>query len=461
MQEDNHRQLHVDFELRNNINTAERMMRGLPGVPSLIIHQVISLLGYKYLSENVKNNNEKDLGYELNEDLYYENLLINKGNVIDTLKKGIEQITQDDNNNNIQAADVFYDLFDLVNFELFKDNDTWLQLIEITEKLCSETMATMGETIIFLTKYISSIEGKRRDGFKPTEDIIKLISANQKDVKNIYDPFADEATLLAEIGNRINVENYYGQHPNRTNCTLAKMTLLANNVNYKNIFIKCNDIIEFVNWNVKFDLCVSIPPFGRRIKLNENDERFKYFTPRKSEVAYLSDMFYNLDYDGTIKMIVPDGVLFSAPDRRILQVLVDNELISSIIGLPGGIFDSTAIPTALLIINRNPTDKGIYYLNLRDAETKRELKKRVISIVDIDNYVSLLSHREEQELISKIATIEDIRENDYNLSINRYVDLEILEAIDIEKTISNIKEIKKELKQIDEELNTKLGGLFN
>lgn len=147
-------------------------------------------------------------------------------------------------------------------------------------------------------------------------------------------------------------------------------------------------------------------------------------------------------------MIVPDGVLFSAPDRRILQVLVDNELISSIIGLPGGIFDSTAIPTALLIINRNPTDKGIYYLNLRDAETKRELKKRVISIVDIDNYVSLLSNREEQELISKIATIEDIRENDYNLSINRYVDLEILEAIDIEKTISNIKEIKKELNKL-------------
>ena len=60
--------------------------------------------------------------------------------------------------------------------------------------------------------------------------------AKQKDVKNIYDPFADEATLLAEIGNRIHVENYYGQHPNRINCALAKMNLLANNVNYKNIF---------------------------------------------------------------------------------------------------------------------------------------------------------------------------------------------------------------------------------
>ena len=83
-----------------------------------------------------------------------------------------------------------------------------------------------------------------------------------------------------------------------------------------------------------------------------------------------------------------------------------------------------------------------------------------MSIVDIDKYVSLLSNREEQKLISKIATIDDIRENDYNLSINRYVDLEILEAIDIEKTIANIKAIKKELKQVDEELNEKIGELL-
>ena len=74
--------------------------------------------------------------------------------------------------------------------------------------------------------------------------------------------------------------------------------------------------------------------------------------------------------------------------------------------------------------------------------------------------MELLSNKEEQELISKIATIEDIQENDYNLAINRYVDSEKLEAIDVEQTVSNIKEIKQELKQIDEELNRKIRGLF-
>ena len=103
MQEDKYRQFHIDFELTNNINSAWRISDILRG-RSISIYQLIGLLGYKYLSENVKNNKD-DIGYELNEELYYENLLINKGNVIDTLKEGIKQITQ--NNDNVQAADVF------------------------------------------------------------------------------------------------------------------------------------------------------------------------------------------------------------------------------------------------------------------------------------------------------------------------------------------------------------------
>lgn len=458
MQEGKHRQLHVDFELTNNINIVKRMMGNIRGDRFSILRQVICLLEYKYLSENAKNNSNDDIGYEINEELYYENLLINKGNVIDSLKKGIEQITQD--NDNIQAANVFYDLFEIVDFETFKDNDAWLELIEIVEKLCSETMATTGEIIIFLTKYIASEFVMKRHALKPNEDIIKLMTTGQSDVKNIYDPFTEEATLLAEIGNVINVENYYGQHPNRENCTIAKMTLLANDVNYKNIFIKCNDISEPIDWNVKFDLCVSIPPFGRKLKVDvKDDERFKPYAP-KSEFVYLLDMFYNIDDEGTIKMIVPNGVLFTSPDKKIRKPLVDKNLISSIIALPGGLFDYTSIPATMLIINKKPKDEGIYYLNTMNSQLKRKSKKKVIGILDIDKYVNLFLNREGRDLISKIATIDEIRENEYNLTINRYVDLEELKVVDIEKTLLNIKELKKELKQLDEELNNKIGGLF-
>ena len=95
-----------------------------------------------------------------------------------------------------------------------------------------------------------------------------------------------------------------------------------------------------------------------------------------------------------------------------------------------------------------------------NSKLKRKSKKKVVGIQDIDKYIELLSNRKEQKLISRIATIEDIRENDYNLTINRYVDLEELKLIDVEKTVEKIKEIKMELKQVDEELNTKMGSLF-
>ena len=73
MLEDKYRQLHVDFELTNNMNTAKRMIGNIGGDRFSILRQVICLLEYKYLSENAKNNSANDIGYELNEEVYYEN----------------------------------------------------------------------------------------------------------------------------------------------------------------------------------------------------------------------------------------------------------------------------------------------------------------------------------------------------------------------------------------------------
>lgn len=454
MRKDNLRPFHVDFELTSVMMGVERMVKDIQADMTSTIHQLISLVGYKYLSENIKDN-EADLGYGLDEDLHYENLLIDRGNAINILKKGISQITQE--NDNVQAADVFYDLFNLMDFETFSDNDTWLLFVEVVEML-SETMATLGEIVIFLTKYFPS----PNENLKVTDDIVRLMTTNQDGVKNIYDPFASDATLIAEIGNVIDVENYYGQHPNIERCILAKMTLLTNDVNYKNIFIKCNDITNPINWDVKFDLCVSIPPFARKIRLNGNgDERFKSCTPRRNgEFVYILDMLHHLDENGSVKVVVPNGVLFTGADQNMRRYLVDNEIMTSVIGLPGGIFNSTAIPTTLLIMDKKSDDKEIYYLNAMDAEIRRKVKRRPYSIVDIDNYVDLLANKRENELVSKNVPFEEIAKNDYVLSMNRYIDTERLKVIDIEKTISNIEEIKNELREVDEELKGRIGDLF-
>ena len=174
---------------------------------------------------------------------------------------------------------------------------------------------------------------------------------------------------------------------------------------------------------------------------------------------FLASIFYSYEVFGFLRVSLI--ALFYYSSCYFFQYLVDNEFISTIIGLPGGLFGANGVLTALLIINKTPKNKGIFYLNLRNVKNRSLGKKRATSIEDIDNYIKILSNKEELELTSNTATIEDIKENDYNLAINRYVDSEKLEEIDIEQTIANIKAIKEELKQVDEELSTKLGGLLN
>ena len=457
MQEGKNRQSQISFELTNNINSVNRMISTINYArPEEVWIQILNLLGYKILSEIAENTNE-DIGYDLNQEYYYKNLLINKGYVVETLKGGIYQITKE--NDNVQASDVFYDLFDIFNFEKFHDNNTWILLIDAVNILCSGTQATSGEIFNFLTRYIGQYD-RISNGVKPSEDIVKLIISDCTNVKNIYDPFATDGTLLVSVGTKLNVENYYGQHPVKESYIISKMNLLANNINYKHIFIKCHDIIEPINWDVKFDLAVTIPPFGRQIIFNNVDKRFKYYTPQKvRELVYVLDMLYNLNDDGVMKIVVPDGTLRVNQNRNIIFYLVEEMFISTVIGLPGGLLEEAGIPTTLLIINKETKSKDIYFLNLRNATTKKLSRKR-IGIEDISKYVKILSNKEEIDLTSKYATIEEIQENEYNLAINRYVESEKLDEIDMAKTIANIKAIKRELKQVDEELNAKIGGLL-
>lgn len=417
-------------------------------------NQIISLLTYKFLSENSENNAE-DIGYELDEKYYYKNLLIDKDNVVETLKAGIEQITK--NNNNIQSADVFYDLFDLLDFDIL-NNDMLLSFIRIIDKLSRTTNSISDISRIIINKILI---GKSFDHYKPSEEMIQFFTLNQNNIKNIYDPHADDGTLLVEIGKKISVENYYGQHPNKEKCIIAKMNLLMNNINYKNIFIKVNHINDPTPWDVKFDLCVSIPPFGIVEELKDkNDIRFKNFNLRKlTGISYALDMLYNLNENGTVYILVPDGALRTVSNKKIIQYLVNNMFIKNIIGLPGGLFDTTSISTTILEINKKIENDEFFYLNLRNSSTIR-LSRITIKIKDMDKYIKILKNKEEVESISKIVTLKDVIENEYNLSINRYIDQEKIKIIDENQTIENIRRLKRELKELNKEIEKEIEDLI-
>ena len=145
-------------------------------------------------------------------------------------------------------------------------------------------------------------------------------------------------------------------------------------------------------------------------------------------------------------------------DNKIIQYLVDEELLTSVIALPGGLLNSTGITTAILTLDKKQNNQNIFFLDLRNAPTKQKSRKQ-ICILDLEKYIEILQNKKEVESISKYAKIEDIKENEYILAINRYVYKMKIDLIDIEQTLKNIQKLKNEIKQIDEELNTKIDDL--
>ena len=456
------KKLHENYELTNNMfnikNTLHRNGHDTHN-STAPINQILSLLGYKYLSQKAEETKE-DIGYKLDEEYHYKNLLINKSDIIGTLKKGIEQITKE--SNNLQAADVFYDIFTLIDFEKYPENDTWILFIELVEKLCSDTSATLGEAFNFATQYP---QGTKNNIYKlkPSEILAKFIAAKVTEVENLYDPYATNGSLLVNMGKEINVTNYYGQHNEVEKYVLAKLNLLVNDINYKNIFIKHNDITKPNAWpNIKFDLSVTIPPFiGKGPHVMSDDERFKPFSPKRtSSITYLLDMKHALNNKGTIATILPEGLLFRGGiEKKIIKHLANNQLISTIISLPPGLFEETSIPTTLIILDNKPKE-GIFYLNLLNELKDSTMTEKPLSLRYNDDYVEIIAKQKQIQYKTHTATLKEIQENDYNLSINRYVEQEQMGEIDIEQTLKNIKTLKKELEQADEELNAKIGGLF-
>lgn len=209
------------------------------------------------------------------------------------------------------------------------------------------------------------------------------------------------------------------------------------------------------------DLCVTMPPFARiGIELNKNDKRFEKFMPKRQlELVYLLDMLYHLNEEGTLHIISTDGLLRTGgSDKKIIQYIVNEKLLTSVITLPGGLFNSTGVTTAIIRLDKKQNNQNIFFLDLRNAPTKQKSRKQ-IQILDLEKYIEILQNKKEVELISTYAKIEDIKENEYILAINRYIYKRKIDLIDIEQTLENIQKIKNQIKQVEDELNTKIDDL--
>jgi type I restriction enzyme M protein len=226
--------------------------------------------------------------------------------------------------------------------------------------------------------------------------------------------------------------------------------MILHDVHFSDFDIKQEDTLEKPqHLGLKFDAIVANPPFSSKWSANQlfmNDDRFSAYgrlAPNsKADMAFIQHMVYHLSDEGTLAVLMPHGVLFRAgAEGHIRQYLIEElNCLDAVIGLPANIFYSTGIPTCLLVFKKcrkNPDD--ILFI---DASNDFEKIKttNIIRPEDTTKIIDTYLARKDIEKYAKVATVESVKDNDYNLNIPRYVDtFEAEEQIDLDAIATELK----------------------
>ena len=337
-----------------------------------------------------------------------------------------------------------------------------IQLINEIPMNGKQDYDVLGFIYEYLISNFAANAGKKAGEFYTPHEVSLLMSeivANhlkgREEIK-IYDPTSGSASLLREIGqttakymddsNRI---RYYAQELKSNTYNLTRMNLVMCGILPDNIVTRNGDTLE-EDWPyfdesdpvgtydpLYVDAVVSNPPYSQRWDPagKENDPRFSRYglAPKsKADYAFLLHDLYHLKPDGIMTIVLPHGVLFRGGEEgEIRKNLIEQNNIDAIIGLPANIFFGTGIPTIIMILRQKREHTDVLIIDASKGFTK-EGKNNKLRASDIRRIVDTVRDRKTIEKYSRKVSREEIRANDYNLNIPRYVDSsETAESYDI------------------------------
>lgn len=270
----------------------------------------------------------------------------------------------------------------------------------------------------------------------------------------IYDPTSGSGSLLITIGDAIvkHIEGkdnikYYAQELIESTYNLTRMNLIMRNISANNITTRNADTLE-LDWPffddenpsgtynlMRVDAVVSNPPYSQHwdTENKEYQPRYEYGVApaSKADYAFLLHDLYHVKPDGIMTIVLPHGVLFRGKagkdgaagesEYEIRKNLIENNKIDTIIGLPANIFFGTGIPTIIIVLKPTKKTDDVLIIDASKYFTK-EGKQNKLLASDIKRIVDTVIERKNVNKFSRVVSKDEIRSNDYNLNIPRYVD---------------------------------------
>ena len=352
----------------------------------------------------------------------------------------------------IEQSDELYE-------NLFEDIDLYSKKLGATYEKQNQTVAAvmkelavldvtshagdmLGDAYEFLIGKFATDSGKKAGEFYTPQPVAKLMTqiaflGRESQLGfTIYDATMGSGSLLLnakKYSHKPQTVVYFGQELNTSTYNLARMNMILHGVPVENQFLHNADTLD-EDWPTQepknFDGVLMNPPYSAKWSASSelmDDSRFSPFgklAPQsKADFAFLLHGYYHLKQDnGVMAIVLPHGVLFRGnAEGTIRKVLLEKGAIDTVIGLPANIFFNTSIPTTVIILKKNRTNRDVYFIDA-SKEFDKGKNQNIMTDTHIEKILEAYKSREEIDKFAHLASYEEIVKNDYNLNIPRYVD---------------------------------------
>lgn len=342
----------------------------------------------------------------------------------------------------------------------------------------------LGDIYQYLIEKFAASAGKKGGEFYTphavSEILSKIVTLDKEKSDaffSVYDPTMGSGSLLLTVGQNLpsgQPIKYYGQELNTTTYNLARMNLMMHGVSYINMTLSNADTLESdwpdgkdekgIDRPRSFDAVVANPPYSAHWDNKETklkDPRFQPYgklAPKtKADYAFILHSIYHLNESGTMAIVLPHGVLFrGAAEGAIRKTIIDKNYLDAVIGLPANIFYGTGIPTTILVFKKNRQTRDVLFIDASN-EFEKAKNQNKLTPEHIEKIVDTYKNREDVEKYAHVASLDEIKENEYNLNIPRYVDtFEEEEEVDLAEVQRLIEQDEKEIAELEKAIAEQL-----
>lgn len=464
---------------------------------------VIGIMFYRYISENLTNYINKgeheagnaDFDYALLSDEEAEQarsgLVAEKGffilpselfcnvrknaknnkNLNETLEKVFRNI-EDSAKGEVSESD-FAGLFDDIDVNSNKLGSTVekknAKLVDILNNIGDmklgdyqdNSIDAFGDAYEFLMGMYASNAGKSGGEYYTPQEVSELLTrlatVGKTEVNKVYDPACGSGSLLLKALKVLGKDNikqgFYGQEINLTTYNLARINMFLHDVDFDKFNIACEDtLVSPQHWDDEpFDVIVSNPPYSIKWEGDDNtllinDDRFSpagVLAPKsKADLAFIMHSVAWLSTNGVASIVCFPGIMYrGGAEQKIRKYLIDNNFVDCVIQLPDNLFFGTSIATCIMVLKKSKKDTGVLFIDA-SKEAVKVTNNNKLTDTNINNILNMFVDRKDVEYTCHLAFYDEVKENNYNLSVSTYVEQEdTREKVDIKELNQRLKEI--------------------